>query len=440
MTPVKSNRDRSRRVPPAGPTPWRGQMPALALAGSSRFSRLLARALVVMFGLVLVGVTVLPWQQSVRGTGRVIAFDPLDRRINVEAPVSGRLKHLHVTEGQRIRKGDLLVEIQDNDPDLVAKLGDQREAVTERRAAATQRVLDLANQIDQQERAKSQAILAARQRIAGQKVVAETARINFDRTEALATGGLVSQRDLELAIQARDSAVANLAAEVATLARTEREFDAAIARIRADKTAALGDLAATARDLSSAEIAVNQARQQTVHAPRDGIVLKVAATEGTFLRPGSLIAILIPETEGRFAEILLQGNDVPLVTARHTARDGRIVPGSPVRLRFEGWPAIQFVGWPSVAVGTFGGEVVFVDATDDGSGKFRIVVAPKADQFGRADGMTESRAWPANQWLRQGVRADGWVLLQQVPLWKEIWRQLNAFPPVVAPTEPEPVS
>lgn len=169
-------------------------------------------------------------------------------------------------------------------------------------------------------------------------------------------------------------------------------------------------------------------------------MLKVAATEGTYLRPGSLIAILIPETEGRFAEILLQGNDVPLVASRHTARDGSIVPGSPVRMRFEGWPAIQFVGWPSVAVGTFGGEVIFVDATDDGSGKFRIVVAQKPDVFEDADGTAQTRAWPANQWLRQGVRADGWVLLQQVPLWKEIWRQLNAFPPVVAPKEPDATS
>jgi hypothetical protein len=104
-----------------------------------------------------------------------------------------------------------------------------------------------------------------------------------------------------------------------------------------------------------------------------------------------------------------------------------MVPGSLVRLQFEGWPAIQFMGWPSVAVGTFGGEVIAVDATDDGQGRFRIVVAPDA----------EDAAWPGTRWLRQGVRTKAWVLLRQVPLWSEIWRQLNGFPPVVADAEPQ---
>jgi hypothetical protein len=112
-----------------------------------------------------------------------------------------------------------------------------------------------------------------------------------------------------------------------------------------------------------------------------------------------------------------------------------VIPGSPVRLQFEGWPAIQFVGWPSVAIGTFGGEVVFVDAAGDPSGKFRVVVAPSPDVVMR-DGKPTQVEWPGNRWLRQGVRANGWVLLQQVPLWKEIWRQLNGFPPVVAMDEP----
>jgi hypothetical protein len=184
------------------------------------------------------------------------------------------------------------------------------------------------------------------------------------------------------------------------------------------------------------EVQVNQALQQTIESPRDGIVLRVATTEGTFLRPGSLIAVIIPDSQSRFVELWLDGNDVPLVTPRHTNASGETVPGSPVRLQFEGWPAIQFVGWPSVAVGTFGGEVVFVDATDDGTGKFRIVVAPKPDIVKRG-GQMEAQPWPSNQWLRQGVRATGWVLLRQVPLWQEAWRQLNAFPPVVAPAEPD---
>ena len=85
-----------------------------------------------------------------------------------------------------------------------------------------------------------------------------------------------------------------------------------------------------------------------------------------------------------------------------------IQEGDPVRLQFKGWPAVQFVGWPSVAVGTFGGKVNRVFPTDDGKGNFRVVVTPD-NHFAREDG------WPDNRYLRQGVRANGWVLLRKVP-------------------------
>lgn len=415
---------------------WTGYLPAIALAGSSRTSHRLARVLVVAFGLLFVGLFVLPWQQSVRGTGRVIAFDPLDRRISVEAPVVGRVKRMLVLEGQRVSKGDLIAELQDNDANLITNVRAQRDAVINRVEAARDRLASLTSQFEQQQAAKVQALAAGRQRIAAARIAAQTAQINFERTDVLAKGGLVSQRELELAIQERDATAANLAAVTSTLTQIEREFDAAGARIQADRNQAEGELAAAERERSAADVQLGQNDQLQVLAPRDGIVLAVTATEGTFLSPGSPIATIIPETANRFAEIWLHGNDVPLVTPRRTGPNGEIIPGSPVRIRFEGWPAIQFVGWPSVAVGTFGGEVVFVDATDDGAGRFRIVVAQKPDVVTQG-GVTKTQNWPSNRWLRQGVRADGWVLLQQLPLWQEVWRQLNAFPPIIADKEPE---
>jgi hypothetical protein len=115
-------------------------------------------------------------------------------------------------------------------------------------------------------------------------------------------------------------------------------------------------------------------------------------------------------------EIYLDGNDTPLVHQ-----------GDPVRLQFEGWPAVQWVGWPSVAVGTFGGKVIMVDSTDSGAGKFRILVeADPADE-----------PWPAKQYLRQGVNAKGFVLLREVSLGYEFWRRLNGFPIKVADDEPD---
>ena len=95
-----------------------------------------------------------------------------------------------------------------------------------------------------------------------------------------------------------------------------------------------------------------------------------------------------------------------------------------MRLQFEGWPAIQFSGWPSVAVGTFGGKVAVVDAADSGNGEFRILVVPDSEETG---------PWPESRYLRQGIRAHGWILLNRVKVGYELWRQFNGFPPTILP-------
>jgi multidrug resistance efflux pump len=412
-----------------------GALPAMALVGSTQMARRFALGLVVAFGVLAVGLLFLPWRQFVNGTGRVIAFDPLDRRINLEAQVSGRVRKLHVTEGQRVKSGDVIIEIQDNDPQLLSNLRLQREAIASRRSFASNRVDDLSVQIAQQELALQQALDVARQRVAATKIAAETAALNFERSRTLEAKGLVSRRDFELATRDRTSTAADQAGAEATLRRTENDFQATLAGLRAQRASAQGEVAAAERDLAGIEIAISQNLRQVVEAPRDGIVLTVTVTDGTYLRPGSPICTIIPETDSRYVELWLDGNDVPLVRPR-AQTNGVTIPGSPVRLQFEGWPAIQIVGWPGVAVGTFGGEVVFIDATDNGKGRFRIVVAAQPDMKERA-GRQEPITWPSNRWLRQGVRANGWVMLEQVPLWREIWRQLNGFPPVVADGEPD---
>lgn len=409
------------------------QMPALSLSGATRYTRLFSRALVLAFIVFILGNLFLPWRQFVSGTGRVIAFNPLDRRINVEAQVSGRVKHLHVTEGQHVKKGDLIVEIQDNDPDLIANLRAQREAIESRRNFALGRVESLIAQITQQELAKAQAIDGAEQRVAAAKIAAETAALNYTRTHALFEKGLSSQREHELATLQRDSTSADLKSAKATLNRTSNDFDATISSIHAQKGSAHGDVATAERDLSVIDVQINQTQRQIVEAPRDGIVLQVAATDGTYLRPGSLICVIIPETDSRFVEIWVNGNDMPLIQVRKE-ENGIVTPGSQVRLAFEGWPAVQMIGWPQLAIGTFGGEVVFVDATDDGMGRFRVVIGPADDVVDRGDGKGPIKVgWPDKQrWLRQGVRANAWVMLDQVPLWFELWRQMNGFPPIIS--------
>jgi hypothetical protein len=122
---------------------------------------------------------------------------------------------------------------------------------------------------------------------------------------------------------------------------------------------------------------------------------------------GQVVAVFVPKSDELSVQIFIKGNDLPLV---HEGRK--------VRLQFEGWPAIQFSGWPSVAIGTFGGVVSVVDQTATPDGTFRVIVVPGKDV-----------KWPASRFIRQGTRVNGWILLNNVAIGYEVWRQFNGFPP-----------
>jgi hypothetical protein len=135
---------------------------------------------------------------------------------------------------------------------------------------------------------------------------------------------------------------------------------------------------------------------QRILAPQGGVVVK----------QGQELALIVPETANRAVELVVSGNDAPLLSV-----------GRRVRLQFEGWPAVQFAGWPSVAVGTFGGTIGVIDPGAGEDGRVRIIVFPG-----------EGEEWPDARYLRQGVRVIGWILLDTVKLGWELWRQFNGFP------------
>jgi len=426
------------RLEPSDPMPLldqRAGFSAFELTPSSRRLRRFSRGLFALFVLLLVGLIFLPWQQFVQGSGRVIAYDPFERAVTVEAPLGGRVQRSYVVEGQSVREGEELFDLVDNDPNLLANLRQQRQAAEARRQAATERVASLDAQLAELERALPLAVEAAQTRLDAARFAAVTARQQLERIGSLYrdSRGLASQRDYELALLERDRAAAELVRAEAELKRAEVDVRASINSGTAGREAARADLAAAEQALVSLDIQINQTQMQRVTAPRAGVVFRVQATEGTYLRAGSPLCTIIPETANRMVELWLEGNDMPLVRSREVDAEGNVVQaGSPVRLQFEGWPAIQFVGWPSAAIGTFGGEVVLIDPTDDGKGKFRVLVAEKPDAIREVDGDTRTIEWPGDRWLRQGVRANGWVLLQRVPLWFEVWRQMNGFPPALS--------
>jgi len=407
---------------------------ALDLPSSLRRVRFLSKSLSFLFVLCFVAVAFLPWRQFIQGSGRVIAYNPLERTTVIEAPLAGRVQTSHVMEGQYVRQGDLLFELTDNDPNLLVNLLQQLQLARQRRDAARERLEALNGQVSELERAMPLGIEAARARLDVARVSATTASQQFQRIESLFKDqrGLASQRDFELAQLDRDRTTADLARSEVELRRTEVDLRASLNSAMASRDSAKADFASADQAAISLEIQVNQTQNQKVLAPRDGYIMRLQVTEGTFLRAGSPLCTLIPQTSEPRVELYVSGNDMPLIQARVSDERGNVISyGSPVRLQFEGWPALQLIGWPSLAVGTFGGEVILVDPTDNGQGKFRILVGPRPDVVTRDGKAVEIRDWPENQWLRQGIRANGWVLLQEVPLWFEIWRQLNGFPPAL---------
>lgn len=389
--------------------------------------------------LCFIAVAFMPWQQSVSGSGRVVAYDPLERLVTVEAPLAGRVQRSYVVEGQSVKRQELLFELVDNDPNLLANLRLQREEVGRRREAASNRLAEVTVVIEEQQRSLTESLEAARQRIAAAEIAADTARLQFDRIKDLFENrfGLASQRDYELALLARRSTDAELESARAAYRQREADGNAAISVSRANREAARADLASAAQAVTQLDIQVSQTSMQRVFAPRDGIVFRVQANEGSFLSPRSPLCTIIPETDSRMVEVWLDGNDMPLAYGRSTnAVSGEVRPGSDVRVQFEGWPAIALIGPYRSPRGTFGGEVVLVDPLDNGKGKFRVLVAPKPDLI-EGDGPPRPELWPPGKKLRQGVRAQAWVLAAQVPLWYEAWRLLNGFPANPAADDPD---
>ena len=402
---------------------------------------LVAKVLVAVFVLVSLTALLAPWTQNIRGRGRVLAYAPDQRQQPIEATISGRVEKWFVHEGTQVEKGDPIVVLRDNDESMLERLGAERSAIELRRIAQAQRVESLSARIEAVRRSQraetasaeasiqiaQRGVEAAEQDLGAATAELETNELNLTRQRGLFDDGLASQRELELAELAARQSRAKLASAKAKLEASRNRLsqsraalrqvlastDAEIENAEAGWRSAETDLASTNAALARLDIGISRQQAQTITAPIDGTILRVVGRlGGEQVKQGEVLALLVPNTEDRAVELYLDGNDAALVKE-----------GSPVRLQFEGWPAVQFSGWPSVAVGTFGGRVAYVDATDDGHGDFRIVVVPDP----------EDGPWPAASYLRQGVLAKGWVLLNQVSLGFEVWRQFNGFPPTTSP-------
>jgi len=430
--------------------PPKRKLRSFAVARFPRRLRSWARSAIVVFVLFTAAVSFVPWTQTVTVQGQLSAYSPTDRPQEIHAQINGRIRMWHVNEGEHLNQGDLVLELEDVNPqfmapDLLQRLGQSREALEQRRQAALDQASILEERLKEMTKLTKAAstsaearvseadnkVQSAEQRVAAAKVGEETAKLNLERSRVLEAEGLLSRRDLELAIQAATAAEAEVKASEAALREAQQarraltynreQIDAEMVQrvldTRSQRVSALAEAAKASKELADLELTRSNALQRRgagrVVAPLDGTVVRLARIgPGEIVHPGDLLFTIVPLSATRAVEMWADPIDAPLLK-----------PGRPVRLLFHGVPAIPLPAWPELMAGTYDGEIQVVDQSASVNGKFRLWVKPD----------TERRPWPPQGQVRQGTQVMGWVILNRVPLWYEMWRRVNLFPPDYEP-------
>lgn len=424
--------------------------PALQLARTGRIVRLFGRLTFLLLAVSLLAVFFVPWRQTARGTGTVTALDPQERPQPVRSPAKGVISYVKpdLREGSRVEKDELLLRLAPFAVEGISQIESQIIAVEAKRAAAESNILVARQAVELQmgsgdslTKSLKQSFAAARQKWEQTKNEVDVLKADLDDkrnklriAEEVAAKGLVSREELYTKQQDVEAARSKvLKAENAVneaysaLLSKEEEIESKMQEIAIkNRSAEQKALEATQKvesinkELIDLQTKRGELDRMEIRAPRAGVIQQWFGVAGSdTVKEGDQLFVIVPEATELAVEMRVSGNDMPLIKQ-----------GDRVRLQFEGWPAVQFVGWPSVAVGTFGGKVNRVFPTDDGKGNFRVLVSPEKTTESDSD-------WPDDRYLRQGVRANGWVLLKEVPLGYEIWRQLNGFPPTVAEEAPD---
>ncbi len=418
------------------------QLYSLRTLKTPEIGRTVAKVLMVIVGIFIIFLF-LPWQQNIRGKGRLTALNPRNRPQMVESAIAGRITNWHVIEGDYVNKGDVLLtisEIKDKyfDPNIVPRLQEQVTAKKNAAEAKDNKITALNTQIVALENALVAKMAQAKNKLKqsqlkleadslaylAEQVNYDNAKSIFDRNKNRFDAGnitLTKFQEIENKFQNSGAKVlkaenewlqrkADLANATLELASIDAEYTDKISKARSNLNETIASRNETQAEIAKMEneltnVQVRQSQYQ-IKAPQSGYVVQaVKVGIGETIKEGGAVATILPESEDIAFEMYIEAMDMPL-----------IAKGRKVRVEFDGWPALAFSGWPNASVGTFGGEVAIIDRVESKNGMFRIIVKPDKND----------EAWP--DLLRIGSAAKGWVMLNDVPIWYEIWRNMNGFP------------
>ncbi|MGI9472119.1 MAG: HlyD family secretion protein [Rubripirellula sp.] len=426
------------------------EFPSMQLVKTGRMVRLAGKLTFLALLVSIVAMIFLPWRQTAKGQGYVVALDPQERPQPLRSPSKGVISFVKpgLREGSYVKAGELLIRLSPFAVQGVQQIDTQILAIESKKSAAESSLsvseqaaelqessgVSLSESMKQDYQAAHQKWEQAKNEVIAIEAELADKQNQLKIADEVAQRGLISREELfskQQAVTAQRAKVLKsegaVAEAYATMLSKEEEIESKRRdidiknRVANQKVLeAIQKIRTIEKELLDLETKRGELDRLEIRAPRSGHIQQWYGLEGSdTVKEGDQLFVIVPVATELAVEMSVSGNDMPLVHA-----------GDRVRLQFEGWPAVQFVGWPSVAVGTFGGKVNRVFPTDDGMGNFRVVVSPDIGIDGESN-------WPDGRYLRQGVRSNGWVLLRQVSLGYEIWRQLNGFPPVVADDEPK---
>jgi len=396
------------------------------------------------FAVVGVIILFLPWTQNITGRGNVTTLTPDQRPQSIQSPIPGRIENWFVREGDYVAKGDTIMQISEIkseyfDPNLVERTGQQRDAKQQSVGSYGEKVKALNRQIAALSNERELKLQQSRNKLLQSKlkvqsdsidfVVSKTnkqiAQRQFDRTVTLQEEGFKATRDVEnkrLKLQeteaklisqenkllASENEVLNAQVEIS---RVSAAYADKISKAQSDKYTAQSSQFDTEAQVSKLDNQYSNYQMRNdllfIKAPYNGFINKaIRGGVGQTFKEGEALVGMMPSKVDLAVETFVAPIDLPLLHI-----------GEKVRVQFDGWPAIVFSGWPNISYGTYGAKVVAIENFISANGRFRVLLAPDE----------EDHKWPKD--IRAGSGAFTMALLEDVPIWFELWRQLNGFPP-----------
>ena len=392
---------------------------------------------------IITAILLIPWTQNITSSGSVLSLNPDSRPQSIETIIGGRVEKWFVQEGDSVKKGDTIlflseIKVDYFDPNRVQNTESQLQSKESALDGYLSKVASLDLQINAlisgKDVKKDQAITKIEQSQFKIKTdstdllnAERNATINeeqFIRYEQLYKQDLISKTELEsrrmssqnasTKVQEQRNKLSISKNELLNAKRELRAIDAEyidkISKAESEKYASMSALYTAEGELTKLQNLFNNYERRNglyyILAPQSGFISKTTKSGiGETVKEGEEIARISPFQFSHAVEIFIRPVDLPLVH-----------PGEHVRLIFDGFPAFVISGWQNISKGVYNGTILNVDPTIHESGKFRVLVTP-----------AEGEQWPNG--LRQGGGVQTIMLLNDVPVGYELWRNFNGFPP-----------